>query len=95
MILAYDPVLLIPLLALAFLLMMAFNYGVAGPISAGILFPLMVWADSGDPVLAAIAGCAGFLMINAHRVNLEKIRTQSEQPFRPFILARLNIHKGL
>ena len=41
MILAYDPGLFLPLLLIAIVLMTAFNYGVAGPISAGILRTFM------------------------------------------------------
>ena len=90
LIIAYDPRVFLILFGLAFLLMMACNYGVAGPVSAGLLFPVFVWAGSRDLLTALIAAGAGLLVIYAHRINFVRIRTQQERLFRPFVLARLH-----
>ena len=93
MILAYDPGLFLPLLAIAVLLMTLCNYGVAGPVSAGILFPILVYADSGSPAAFLTAALAGILMILAHRVNFARIRSRHEQPFRPYVAEKLHLGK--
>ena len=94
MILAYDPGLFLPLLLIAIVLMTAFNYGVAGPISAGILFPILVYIESGSVSAFLAAAAAGFLMIQAHRVNFRRIRSRDEQPFRPFVAEKLHLGKS-
>ena len=90
LIIAYDPGVFVILFGVAFLLMMAFNYGVAGPVSAGLLFPVFVWSGSRNPTMALLAAGAGLLVICAHRINFTRIRTQQEQMFRPFVLARIH-----
>ena len=90
--LAWDPALVLPLLGVALVLMTLFNYGVAGPISAGILFPVLVYLRSGDPTAALVAGLAGLAVINAHRINLRRIHDGQEQAFRPYVARTLHLH---
>ena len=78
MIFFYRPAFFWLLVVLAIILMLVTNLGVVGPVSAALLFPILVFADSGSLSMAAVAAAAGLLIILAHRQNILKIKSGQE-----------------
>ena len=78
MMLFYKPGFFWLLIAVAIILMLVTNLGVVGPVSAAILFPILVYIDSGSLSMTAVAGAAGLLILLSHRANIRKIRHGQE-----------------
>ena len=78
MMLFYKPAFFWILIAVAIVLMLITNLGVVGPVSAAILFPILVYIDSGSFSMAAVAAAAGGLILLSHRKNIQKIKNGQE-----------------
>ena len=96
MMLFYDPRFFWLLIAVAIILMLVTNLGVAGPASAAILFPILVYIDSGSLPMAAVCGCAGLLILLSHLENIRKIRSGKEILVNSFldrvVMPRFRLH---
>ena len=88
MILGTDPILLTLLLPIAIALMLLVNYGYAGPISAGVLFPVIAGVRSGEITVFFIALIAGGLVIVRHMENIDRAKAGEEMKFRSFFSSR-------
>lgn len=78
MMLYYKPSFFFLLIFLAIALMLLTNLGVVGPVSAAVLFPILVFFDSGSIPMTALCAAAGLLIILSHRENIRKIRRGQE-----------------
>lgn len=78
MILYYKPIFFFILAGFAIFLMLVTNLGVVGPTSAALLFPVLVYFDSGDLSMALVCAAAGFLILLSHMENIRKIRSGEE-----------------
>ena len=78
MMLFYKPAFFWLLIVVAIVLMLITNLGVVGPVSAALLFPVLVYIDSGSFSMSAVAAAAGCLIVLSHRKNIQKIRNGQE-----------------
>lgn len=85
LILFYKPSYFFILAGIAILLMLITNIGVVGPDSAAVLFPVLVYMDSGDPAIALICAAAGLLILLSHRENIRKLQAGDEILVRSFL----------
>lgn len=91
LVLAHDPVIFLILLTLGLAAMLVVNYGVALPLSAGILFPILAYLRSGSPeILLASALCSALLLV-MHIGNVKKVRAGRDIPIRTYL--REQLHK--
>lgn len=89
-ILATEPDMLPVLLLVAAILMFATNYGVAGPISASLLFPCMAgWRAQSLAVFMLLLG-VGLLIIYKHVENLKKVKHGREVSVSDFVKGDLS-----
>lgn len=72
LVLAYDPMSFVILLAIGIVLMLIVNYAVALPVSASVLFPFLSWLRSGDIVVFIITAALGVLVILKHSSNIRR-----------------------
>lgn len=86
MVLAFDPWIFLKLLIICSVTMLIVNYGYGMPMSAGVLFPLLVWLKTGDVAVLLVTAAAGLLIIVKHWSNIERAKTTDEQPIRDYIL---------
>ena len=96
MMLFYNPAYFWGLIFTAILLMLVTNLGVAGPVSAAILFPILIYMDSDSLSMTAVAAAAGLLVILSHRENIRKIRSGQEILVNSFldrvVMPRFRLH---
>ena len=85
MMLFYKPSFFFLLIGVAIILMLVTNLGVAGPVSAAVLFPILVFFDSGSLSLTAVAAAAGLTIICTHLPNMKKIRNGQEILVKSFL----------
>lgn len=85
MMLFYRPSFFFLLIAVAIVLMLVTNLGVVGPVSAAILFPLLVLYDSGSFAMAGICAAGGLLILLSHRSNVRKILSGEEIRVNSFL----------
>lgn len=78
MMLFYKPAFFWLAVVIAVVLMLVTNLGVAGPVSAAILFPVMVYADCGSLSMTAVAAAGGLLILINHLDNMRKIKNGQE-----------------
>ena len=78
MILYYKPIFFFILAGFAIFLMLITNLGVVGPTSAAVLFPALVYLDSGSLSMALVCAAAGFLILMSHMENIRKIQAGDE-----------------
>ena len=78
MILFYRPAFFWLVVLIAIALMLVTNLGVAGPVSAAIIFPVLVYVDSGSISMTAVAAAAGILILLNHLENMRKIKNGQE-----------------
>lgn len=78
MILAFDPVVFFSILIPALLLMVLFNTSVAVPMTAGILFPLILLCSGRSAGAVIIAAASGLFVMFMHRDNLKKAITSTD-----------------
>ena len=93
MILFYKPAFFWLVVLIAIILMLVTNLGVAGPVSAAVLFPVLVYVDSGSLAMTAVAAAAGILIFLNHLENMRKIRNGQEILVNSF-LVRVGLSKG-
>ena len=89
-ILATEPDLLPILLVIAIVLMVATNYGVAGPISASVLFPCMAGWRAKSFVVFTLLAMIGGLIIYKHMENLNKVKNGKEVSVSDFMKGDLS-----
>lgn len=85
MILGLDPGLFVLLLVISGTFMLLTNYGVAMPMSAGVLFPLAYGFRRGDIILFFIAMCISVLVIIKHWSDLGKALRKENMSIREII----------
>ena len=94
LLLAYSPAVFLSLFGFGILQVAIFDYGFAGPISAGILFPVVVALRSGDFAEVAIAAVAGLVLVHMHMDNVKKAKNHQETPVRSYLVEKLaNLRK--
>jgi glycerol-3-phosphate acyltransferase PlsY len=85
MVLAYDPILFCILLVLCVILMLICNYGVAMPMAAGVLFPILAGLESKSWIVFLLCAAAGLLIIVKHWSNIKRARSGNDIQIRSFI----------
>lgn len=93
MVLAYDPVMFVGLLALCLAMMLLINHSYAMPMTAGVLFPILAGVRSGDIWVVLLTLSASLLIIIKHWSNIEKGKSGKEKKIRDFIKEDLFTHK--
>lgn len=88
-VLAYNPLFFLALLIFGLILMIICNYSVVMPMSAAILFPILVYLQSGSAGEALMAGASSLLIIVMHFSNIKKARNHTDIPIRDFIVHKL------
>ncbi len=78
MILAYKPAIFLTILLPGLVLMAVLNTGVVMPMLASVMFPILVYLDSGnwDEVFASIVACVFILIM--HRDNIHLARKKQD-----------------
>ncbi len=87
MILALDPALFMLLLSISLVIMFIVNYGVAVPMSAGVLFPIL-YAREHDTVSVVIAVLVSLLILLKHAPNVGKAKRGEDVKVREFIRSK-------
>lgn len=85
MVLAYDPLLFVILLALALLVMFIVNYSFVVPFAGGALFCILATIKTPDIFVFLISFLSGALIIWKHSPNLVKARNKSDIKVRDYI----------
>lgn len=88
-VLAYYPPFFLGLLLLGLVLMILCNYSVVMPMSAAILFPILVYLHSHSVPHALLAAASSLLIIIMHFSNIEKARKGTDVQIRDFIANKL------
>lgn len=86
LILSFDPVMFLILLALTLILMFVFNYGVAMPMSACVLFPILALLKTRSIAVFALTFLASLLVFIKHFPNLKKALNKDDATVRDYIL---------
>jgi glycerol-3-phosphate acyltransferase PlsY len=84
-----NPLFFLILLVFGLILMFIFNFSVVMPMSAGILFPILVYLQSGSLGEAAVASLSSLLIIIMHWSNIEKAKNRTDVPIREFVIKKL------
>lgn len=84
MVLAYSPWMFLLLGVIAIALMLLTNVSVVAPLSAAVLFPVLVGLRSHDLVAVLLCAAASGLIIVKHWSNIEKARSGKEISVRSF-----------
>ncbi|MEE1280225.1 MAG: glycerol-3-phosphate acyltransferase, partial [Oscillospiraceae bacterium] len=85
LILSFDPVIFLSLLILTLILMLLFNYGVAMPISAAVLFPILAFLKTKNLAVFALTLAASALIIYKHIPNLKKAISKDDATIRDYL----------
>ena len=72
MVLLYNPGFAVPIIFFGILLIIILNTGVAAPMLASILFPVLILVQGGDRISFLLAMIASILLVFMHRDNLKK-----------------------
>ena len=72
MVLLYKPWFAVPIILFGTLLIIILNTGVAAPLLASVLFPLLIIMQGGDRISLLLAIIASMLLVFMHRDNLKK-----------------------
>ena len=86
LILSFDPVMFLILLALTLILMFVFNYGVAMPMSASILFPILALLKTKSLAVFTITLLASLLVFLKHLPNLKRAINKEDHTVRDYII---------
>lgn len=89
MVLGVDPLLFVILLVITVVLMLIVNYGVAMPMSAAVLFPILYDVRGADPVNVLIAVAVGALIVYKHFSNIGKAVRGEDIRVRDYIREHL------
>ena len=84
-VLAYDPIIFIVLLVVSVSLVLIFNYSVAMPLSASLLFPIMAGLRDSSAAVFFVASLIGALVIYKHWGNLLKARDGTDMKVREYL----------
>lgn len=85
MVIAYKPLFFVFLLLFGLLLMIIFNCSWVMPMSAAILFPILVGLESHNLGMVLIAAAASLLVIVKHWSNIDKAKCGKDIKIRSFI----------
>ena len=72
MVLLYNPWFAVPIITLGILLIVILNTGVAAPMLASVLFPVLIVMQGGDKISLLLAIIASILLVFMHKDNLRK-----------------------
>ena len=72
MVLLYNPWFAVPIIFFGTLLIILLNTGVAAPLLASVLFPVLIIMQGGDRTSLLLAIVASMLLVFMHRDNLKK-----------------------
>ncbi len=90
LILSFDPVMFLILLILTLILMFVFNYGVAMPLSACVLFPLLALLKTKSITVFILTFAASLLVFIKHIPNLKKAINKQDPTTRDYLLKLKN-----
>lgn len=85
LVLAQDPMAFAMLLSFGCVLVLIFNYGVALPISAAVLFPILEYFRSDSMGIVLLAAVASGIIIAMHWSNVEKAKTGNDIHVREYL----------
>ena len=85
LVLAADARIFLLLLGLTLVLMIVFDHGVAMPLSASVLFPLLLWIRSQDAILTLLAVSVSALVAAKHWSNLGKAQRGEDTCVRDYL----------
>lgn len=85
LVLAYDPWIFLILAVIAIAAILIVNYGVAMPVSAGVLFPVLSWLKSRSIIIMAASAVSSILLLVKHRTNIRKALNRDEIKVREYI----------
>jgi len=88
MVLAYSPMIFMILLVVCVIFMLIFNYGVALPISAAILFPVLTVLHTSNAAVILIAVLASLLILVMNVASVCKARRHEVIKVRDYICGR-------
>lgn len=91
LILSFDPLMFLALLILTLILMFLFNYGVAMPISAAVLFPFLAFLKTKNLAVFVLTLTASALIIYKHIPNLKRALKKDDTTVRDY-LKKLSKH---
>lgn len=94
MVLSHDPLIFLMLLVVSLAMMLIINYGVALPITAAVLYPVIALISSGDGRIFGITAAVSLLLIAKHWSNIGKAIRHEHDSVRDFFKARLVSTKG-
>ncbi len=94
MILAHNPLIFLILLVVGLLMMLIINYGVALPITAAVLYPVISVIFSGDGWIFSITAAVSILLIAKHWSNIGKAMRHEHDTVRHFLKTKLCSQKG-
>lgn len=89
LVLAYDPTIFMILLVISTSLMLIFNYSVAMPMSATVLFPIMAGLRDGSLLVFFVASLVCVFVAFKHRENLVKAVNGTDIKVREYIKEHL------
>ena len=72
MVLLYNPGFAVPIILFGTLLIILLNTGVAAPLLASVLFPVLIILQGGDRISLLLAMIASILLVFMHRDNLRR-----------------------
>ena len=85
MVLAYDPLLLLILLGVCFILMVTFNYGFILPCSGALLFCIITTVQTHSKSTFAVTAIVAALIIWKHLPNIRNVGTPNEIRARDYM----------
>lgn len=94
MVLGVNPFSFLVLLIFCSALILIVNYSVFMPVTAAILFPLLLWLRTGDPIAALVALLTGGVLIFKFRENLVKVKNRTEVKVRGFLSGKQKTEKS-
>lgn len=89
MVLAHDPVIFLILLVIGLVAMFLVNHGVALPLTAAVLFPVIAGVRSTDVTVFAITTVTSALIIAVHWSNIGKAMRHEHETVRDFLKSKL------
>lgn len=78
LVLAYDPAMFVTIVIPGVILMLLLNTGVAVPMLASVMFPILVYLKSGSPVETAAVMAACGIIVATHWSNLKRARAHKD-----------------
>lgn len=92
-VLAYNPIMFLILLLLGLCCIFCFNYFFALPISASLLFPVLVGFYTKSVIPTILAAAVGLTVILKHSRNFKRIFDGTEIKFREYFKGKYKIEK--